>query len=89
MRKNIVLVEVNKEKIRYILQFCFDKGKKASQAEIVNAVYGPDTITPNYAQFWIHRFRSAFFMFKMHLTRAGPLSKMSINHDNGRSRSAC
>ncbi|GFW19007.1 histone-lysine N-methyltransferase SETMAR [Trichonephila clavipes] len=34
-------MEVNKEKIRYILQFFFDKGEIASQvAEIVNGVYG-------------------------------------------------
>ncbi|GFX41915.1 mariner Mos1 transposase [Trichonephila clavipes] len=37
-------MEVNKEKIRYILQFFFDKGENASQmAEIVNGVYGADT----------------------------------------------
>ncbi|XP_046820280.1 histone-lysine N-methyltransferase SETMAR-like [Vespa crabro] len=36
-------MSVNKEKIRYILQFFFDKGENASQAaEIVNGVYGPD-----------------------------------------------
>ena len=43
-------MEVNKEKICYILQFCFDKGEKASQTtEIVNAVYGPDTVTQLHA----------------------------------------
>jgi len=37
-------MEVNKEIICYILQFCFDKGKKANLvAEIVNAAYGSDT----------------------------------------------
>ncbi|GFX20015.1 agmatinase, mitochondrial [Trichonephila clavipes] len=37
-------MEVNKEKIRYILQFFFDKGENAKQAaEIVNGVYGADT----------------------------------------------
>ena len=45
-------MKVNKEKIRNILQFCFDKGEKASQTvKIVNGVYGPDTVTPNYTQF--------------------------------------
>ncbi|GFW42435.1 histone-lysine N-methyltransferase SETMAR [Trichonephila clavipes] len=39
-------MDVNKEKIRYILQFFFDKSKNASQvAEIVNGVYGADTVT--------------------------------------------
>ncbi|EFN83611.1 Histone-lysine N-methyltransferase SETMAR, partial [Harpegnathos saltator] len=56
---------VNKEKIRYILQFCFDKGENASQAaEIVNGVYDPDTVTANHAQFWFRRFRSGNFDVK-------------------------
>ena len=55
-------MEVNKEKICYILQFCFDNGEKASQAaELVNTVYGPYTVTANYAQFWFHKFRSDIF----------------------------
>ncbi|GFW81687.1 histone-lysine N-methyltransferase SETMAR [Trichonephila clavipes] len=58
-------MEVHKQKIRYILQFFFDKGKNASQvAEIVNGVYGPDTVTANYIQFWFHRFRSGIFYLK-------------------------
>ncbi|GFU72877.1 mariner Mos1 transposase [Trichonephila clavipes] len=37
-------MEVNKEKIRYILQFFFDKDENASQAaEIVHGVYGVNT----------------------------------------------
>ncbi|GFV39876.1 histone-lysine N-methyltransferase SETMAR [Trichonephila clavipes] len=44
-------MELNKEKIRYILQFFFDKGENASQvAEIANGVYGADI--------WFRRFRS-------------------------------
>ncbi|CAK9834554.1 Histone-lysine N-methyltransferase SETMAR [Anthophora retusa] len=58
-------MEVNKEKIRYILQFCFDQGKNAAQAaKIVNEVYGPDTVTENNAQFWFRRFRSGNFDVK-------------------------
>ncbi|GFW51227.1 histone-lysine N-methyltransferase SETMAR [Trichonephila clavipes] len=58
-------MEVNKEKIWYILQFFFDKGKNASQAaEIVNGVYGADTVTASYAQFWFRRFRSGIFEVK-------------------------
>ncbi|GFW37371.1 histone-lysine N-methyltransferase SETMAR [Trichonephila clavipes] len=59
-------MEVNKEKIRYILQFFLDKGKNASQAaEIVNADYGADTVTANYIQFWFRRFCSGIFDVKV------------------------
>ncbi|GFS76234.1 histone-lysine N-methyltransferase SETMAR [Trichonephila clavipes] len=55
-------MEVNKEKIRFFLQFFFDKDENASQvAEIANGVYGADTVTTNYVQFWFHRFRSGIF----------------------------
>ncbi|GFV54495.1 histone-lysine N-methyltransferase SETMAR [Trichonephila clavipes] len=55
-------MEVNKEEIRYILQFFFDKGENARQAaEIVNGLYGTDTVKANYAQFWFRRFRSSIF----------------------------
>ncbi|GFV26015.1 histone-lysine N-methyltransferase SETMAR [Trichonephila clavipes] len=58
-------MEVNKEKIWYILQFFFNKGENASQAdEIVNGAYGVDTVTANYVQFWFCRFRSASFDVK-------------------------
>ncbi|GFU68182.1 histone-lysine N-methyltransferase SETMAR [Trichonephila clavipes] len=55
-------MEVNKEKIRYISQFFFDKGENVSQvAEIINGVYGAYTVTANYVHFWFHRFRSGIF----------------------------
>ncbi|GFY02987.1 histone-lysine N-methyltransferase SETMAR [Trichonephila clavipes] len=58
-------MEVNKEKIRYILQFFFDKGQNASQvAEIVHGVYGTDTITANYMQLWFRRLLSGIFDVK-------------------------
>ncbi|GFT88857.1 histone-lysine N-methyltransferase SETMAR [Trichonephila clavipes] len=58
-------MEVNKEKILYILQFSFDKDENASQAaEIVNGVYGADIVTANYMQFWFHRFCSGIFDVK-------------------------
>ncbi|GFT26930.1 histone-lysine N-methyltransferase SETMAR [Trichonephila clavipes] len=58
-------MEVNKEKIRFFLQFFFNKGENASQgAEIANGVYGADTVTANYVQFWFRRFRSSIFDFK-------------------------
>ncbi|GFX46174.1 histone-lysine N-methyltransferase SETMAR [Trichonephila clavipes] len=58
-------MEVNKEKIRYILQFFFEKGKTVSQAaEIVNGVYGADTVTANYVTFWFRRFWLGIFYVK-------------------------
>ncbi|GFW59416.1 histone-lysine N-methyltransferase SETMAR [Trichonephila clavipes] len=64
-------MEVNKEKIRFFLQFFFDKGENASQvAEIANCVYGADTITANYVQFGFHRFHSGIFDVK-NAPRAG------------------
>ncbi|GFV95033.1 histone-lysine N-methyltransferase SETMAR [Trichonephila clavipes] len=58
-------MEVNKKKIRYISHFPFDKGKNASQAaEIVDGVFGADTVTANYVQFWFRLFRSGIFDVK-------------------------
>ncbi|GFX18646.1 histone-lysine N-methyltransferase SETMAR [Trichonephila clavipes] len=58
-------MEVNKEKIRYILQFFLNKGENASQvAEIVKGLYDTDTVTANYVQFWFRRFRSGIFDVK-------------------------
>ncbi|GFT42572.1 histone-lysine N-methyltransferase SETMAR [Trichonephila clavipes] len=33
-------------------------------AEIANGVYGPETVTANYVQFWFRRFRSGIFDVK-------------------------
>ncbi|GFY11523.1 hypothetical protein TNCV_3183611 [Trichonephila clavipes] len=53
-------MEVNKEEMLHISQF--DKGKNASQvAKIVNSVYGADTVTANYVQFWFCHFHSGIF----------------------------
>ncbi|GFX18124.1 histone-lysine N-methyltransferase SETMAR [Trichonephila clavipes] len=58
-------MEVNKEKIRFILQFFFDKGENSSQvAENENGLYGCDTVTANYVQFWFRRFRSGICYVK-------------------------
>ncbi|GFX93864.1 histone-lysine N-methyltransferase SETMAR [Trichonephila clavipes] len=61
----VLKIEVNKEKIRFFLQFFFDKGENASQvAEIANGVYDSDTVTANYVQFWFYRFHSGIFDVK-------------------------
>ncbi|GFU40779.1 histone-lysine N-methyltransferase SETMAR [Trichonephila clavipes] len=52
---------------QYILDFkkCPIEGENASQeAEIANGIYGADTVTANYMQFWFRRFRSGIFYFK-------------------------
>ncbi|GFT11180.1 histone-lysine N-methyltransferase SETMAR [Trichonephila clavipes] len=47
-------------------KFFFDKGKNGSQAaEIVNGIYGADSVTSNYVQFGFHRFRSSIFYVKV------------------------
>ncbi|GFT55104.1 histone-lysine N-methyltransferase SETMAR [Trichonephila clavipes] len=67
-------MEVNKEKIQYILQFFFDKGENVSQAaEIVNGVYGADIATANYVQFWFCRFLSGIFDLKDTLRTGRPV----------------
>ncbi|GFT81635.1 hypothetical protein TNCV_3674571 [Trichonephila clavipes] len=42
-------MEVNNEKIRFILRIFFGKGENASQvADFANGIHGPDTVTANY-----------------------------------------
>lgn len=63
-------------KTLYILQFFFDKGKNASQVvETVIGIYGLDTVTGNYVEFWFRRFLSAIFDVE---DAPRTLSKMSI-----------
>ncbi|GFY04342.1 hypothetical protein TNCV_4414301 [Trichonephila clavipes] len=47
-------------------RFSLIKAENASQAaEIVNSVYGADTVTANNVQFWLRRFRSGIFDVKV------------------------
>ena len=58
-------MEVNKETIRYILRFSFYKDENVSRVPvIVNGVYGANTVTANFTQFWFHRFRGGIFHVK-------------------------
>jgi len=44
-------MEINKEKIRYILQYHYDKGKNATLAcEKICAIYGEDTLSKSVAR---------------------------------------
>lgn len=46
-------------KLRYILQFYFDRGTSAAQArEEICALYGQDTLSKATAKRWFSRFRS-------------------------------
>ncbi|GFT09863.1 histone-lysine N-methyltransferase SETMAR [Trichonephila clavipes] len=58
-------MEVNKEKIRFFLQFFFDKSENARPvAEIEKGVYDADSVAYNYMQIWFRRFRSGTFDVK-------------------------
>jgi len=58
-------MEINKEKIRYILQYCYDKGKNAAQAcEKICAIYGEDTLSKSAARKWFTHFRAGNFDVK-------------------------
>ena len=44
-------MEINKEKIRYILQYHYDKGKNAAQTcEKICAIYGEDILSKSAAR---------------------------------------
>jgi len=58
-------MEINKEKIRYILQYHYDKGKNAAQAcEKICAIYGENTLSKSAARKWFARFRVGNFDVK-------------------------
>jgi len=61
----ILKMEINKEKIRYILQYHYDKGKNAAQAcEKICAIYGEDTVSKSVAWKSFARFRAGNFNVK-------------------------
>jgi len=44
-------MEINKEKVRYILQYHYDKDKNAAQTfEKICAIYGEDTLSKSAAR---------------------------------------
>ena len=58
-------MEVEEEKIQYILQFFFDKDETASQVvEIVNDLYDLNTGTANSVKFWFYQFCWSIFHAK-------------------------
>ena len=58
-------MEINKEKIRYILQYHYDKGKNAAQAcKKICAIYGEDILSKLAARKWLACFRVGNFDVK-------------------------
>jgi len=58
-------MEINKEKIRYILQYHYDKGKNVAQTcEKICAIYGKDTLSKSAARKWFARFHAGNFDVK-------------------------
>jgi len=58
-------MEINKEKIRYILQYHYDKNKNAAQiCEKICAIYDEDTLSKSVARKLFVRFRAGNFDVK-------------------------
>ncbi|GFU81897.1 histone-lysine N-methyltransferase SETMAR [Trichonephila clavipes] len=62
----MALVSISREvPIKQFQIYAHCQGENLSQAaEIVNGIYGADTVTANYVQFWFHRFRLGIYDIK-------------------------
>lgn len=64
------------EKIRYILQFYYDKGKNAAQAhKKICAIYGDSALSDSTARKWFRRFREGNFDVKDALRTGRPITE--------------
>jgi len=71
-------MKINKEKIRYILQYHYDKGKNVIQAcEKICAIYGEDTLSKLAARKWFARFRAENFDVKDEPRSGRPITEKS------------
>lgn len=69
-------IEKSNEKLRYILQYYYDKGKNAAQAcEKICAVYGEGTLSKSTARKWFARFRSGKFDVKDESRSGRPITE--------------
>lgn len=69
-------MEKSNEKLRYILQYYYDKGKNAAQAcEKICAVYGEGTLSKSAARKWFARFRSGNFDVKDESRSGRPITE--------------
>ena len=74
--KSYFILEVNKEKIRYILQYYYDKGKNAAQAcEKICAIYGEDTLSKSAARKWFAHFYTGNFDMKDESRSGRPITE--------------
>jgi len=74
----ILKIKINREKIRYILQYHYDKGKNAQVCEKICAIYGEDILSKSAARKWFARFRAGNFDVK-----DGPRSSRPITEKSG------
>ncbi|EGI59943.1 Histone-lysine N-methyltransferase SETMAR [Acromyrmex echinatior] len=71
-------MEINKEKIHYILQYYYDIGKNAAQTyEKICAIYGEDTLSKSAAWKWFTRFRTENFDVKDEPRSGRPITEKS------------
>lgn len=76
------------EKIRYILQFYFDKGENATKARNkICAVYGEDALSISTAQKWFVQFRAGNLDVKDAARSGRPITEkineiLNIIHEN-------
>ena len=69
-------MERSNEKLRYILQYYYVKGKNAAQAyEKVCAVYGKSILSKSAEQKWLARIRSGNFNLKDNSRSGCPISE--------------
>ena len=71
-------MDQNKEKIRYILQYHFDKGNNASQdCKKICGVYSKGAVSKSAARKWLARYRSRNFDVKDEPRSGRPITKKS------------
>jgi len=71
-------MEINKEKICYILQYHYDKGKNAAQAcEKICTIYDEDTLSKSAAWKWFACFRAGNFDVKDEFRSGRPITEKS------------
>ncbi|GFU32141.1 feline leukemia virus subgroup C receptor-related protein 2 [Trichonephila clavipes] len=84
------------KEIYQIIRFFFDNDENASQ-EARNGVYGPNTVTTNYVQFWLNQFRPDIYCQQLdHLMLAIDLKRpelvnrrgVVLHQDNSRSNTS-
>ena len=69
-------MEKSNEKLRYILQYYYDKGKNAAQTcGKICAVYGESILSKSAAQKWFARIRSGNFNVKDNSGSGRPMSE--------------